>query len=192
MAARQGVKGLPANTLIQGTHNLADFLEIIYKAIKQEILREKVLHADETPHRMLEGDKKSNWYLWGFSSDTAAYFEARDTRSGSVASELLKDSVCEYLVSDVFSGYRKAVSETNLYRKEKSEVKIKNIYCNAHARRKFKESEKSFEQESRFFLWCYQKIYHLEKRADYKKRRSWQNIVKSILTRKAGKKELKK
>lgn len=183
MAARQGVKDLPANTLIQGTHNIADFLEVIYKAIKREILKEKILHADETPHRMLEGDKKSNWYLWGFSSETAAYFEARDTRSGSVASELLKTSNCEYLVSDVFSGYKKAVSETNLFRKENNEVEIKNVYCNAHARRKFKESEKSFEEESRFFLWCYQKIYHLEKRKDYIERRAWQGVYYKAMER---------
>jgi transposase len=163
MAARSGVKGLPANSLIQGTHSLADFLEVIYEKIKSEILSSKILHADETPHRMLEGDKKSNWYLWGFSTNTAACFEAQDTRSGSVASDFLKESKCEYLVSDVFSGYKKAVSDCNIERKKKGQKLIKNIYCNAHARRKFKESEKSFEVESQFFIWCYRKIYYLEK-----------------------------
>lgn len=164
MAARGGVKDLPANSLIQGTHRLADFLEVIYDKLKVEITASKILHADETPHKMLEGDKKSNWYLWGFSTNTAAYFEAQDTRSGAVASNLLKDSACEYLVSDVFSGYKRAVTDTNVYRRGNSLLEIKNIYCNAHARRKFKESSKSFEVESEFFLWCYRKIYYLEKR----------------------------
>jgi transposase len=187
MAARNGVKELPANSLIQGTHRLADFLEVIYDKLKDEITASKILHADETPHKMLEGDKKSNWYLWGFSTDRAAYFEAQDTRSGSVANDLLKNSSCEYLVSDVFSGYKKAVTSTNIYRKEKGLKEIKNIYCNAHARRKFKESSKSFEVESEFFLWCYRKIYHLEKRIknkepdkyisiDFDLGRSWQRI----------------
>jgi len=187
MAARSGVEGLPANSLIQGTHRLADFLETIYDKLKTEITASKILHADETPHKMLEGDKKSNWYLWGFSTDRAAYFEAQDTRSGSVASGLLKDSACEYLVSDVFSGYKRAVSDTNVYRKEKELKEIRNIYCNAHARRKFKESQKSFEVESSVFLWCYRKIYYLEKRIktrnsekykpiDFDLARGWQRV----------------
>ncbi len=176
MAARSGVKDLPANSLIQGTHRLADFLESIYEKLKLEIKASKILHADETPHKMLEGDKKSNWYLWGFSTDRAAYFKAMDTRSGSVASDLLKESVCEYLVSDVFSGYKKAVTDTNVYREEKGLNNIKNIYCNAHARRKFKESSKSFEVESELFLWCYRKIYYLEKKIKTQDSKKYKSI----------------
>lgn len=163
MAKRDGVDGIPANSLIQGTHNVADFLEDIYLKIKDEVFNQEVIHADETPHKMLEGDKKKNWSLWGFSSASAAYFDARDTRSGDVASELLKASNCRYLVSDVFSGYRKAVIETNVCRKKENLPLIENVYCNAHARRKFKESSKSYENESDLFLWCYRKIYRLEK-----------------------------
>lgn len=176
MAERGGVKGLPANTLIQGTHNLSDFLAPVYKKIKEEVMSSKVLHADETPHRMLEGDEKSNWYLWGFSTNQASYFEAHDTRSGSVAANIIKDSQCEFLVSDVFSGYSKAVTDTNVYRRENKVPELKNIYCNAHARRKFKEAEDSFERESSLFLWCYRRIYRLEKLMDFKKRRQWQKL----------------
>lgn len=183
MAARSGVTGLPANTLIQGTHNLADFLAPIYRKIKYEILSSKVLHADETPHRMLEGDEKSNWYLWGFSTDGASYFEAHDTRSGSVATDIIKDSKCEYLVSDVFSGYSKAVTDSNVYRFENNLPEIINVYCNAHARRKFVESEGSFARESEFFLWCYRRIYRLEKLKEFKDRRKWQLLYYRIMER---------
>lgn len=176
MAERGGVKGLPANTLIQGTHNLSDFLAPVYKKIKDEVMSSKVLHADETPHRMLEGDEKSNWYLWGFSTNQASYFEAHDTRSGSVAANIIKDSQCEFLVSDVFSGYSKAVTDSNVYRRENKIPELKNIYCNAHARRKFKEAEDSFERESSLFLWCYRRIYRLEKLTNFKKRRQWQKL----------------
>ena len=174
MAARSEVAGLPANTLIQGTHNLADFLSPVYSKIKGEVMSAKILHADETPHRMLEGDEKSNWYLWGFSTDKASYFEAHDTRSGAVAADILKHSSCEYLMTDVFSGYSKATTDSNIYRRENNLPAIKNLYCNAHARRKFKESSQSFERESKLFLWCYGKIYHLEKQKDFKGRRQWQ------------------
>ena len=183
MADRSGVSGLPANTLIEGTHNLAGFLAAVYKKIKDEVMTSKVLHADETPHRMLEGDEKSNWYLWGFSTDGASYFEAHDTRSGSVETEIIKESKCEFLVSDVFSGYSKAVTDSNVYRRENKLPEIQNIYCNAHARRKFKEAESSFAKESEFFLWCYRRIYRLEKLKEFKDRRQWQLLYYRAMER---------
>jgi transposase len=183
MAERGGVKGLPPNSLIEGTHNLAEFLAQVYEKIKSEVMNSKILHADETPHRMLEGDEKSNWYLWGFSTNSASYFEAHDTRSGSVAADIIKESHCEYLVSDVFSGYARAVTDSNIYRREKLLPEIKNIYCNAHARRKFKESSQIFERESALFLWCYRKIYHLEKNKDSKQRREWQRLYYRVMER---------
>ena len=39
MATREGVQGLPANTLIQSTHNLADFLTPVYEKIRDNILK---------------------------------------------------------------------------------------------------------------------------------------------------------
>lgn len=164
MAARQGLAGLPPQSLIEATHNLADFVKPACEKVKEEILDCKVLHADETPHRMLEGDEKENWFLWGFSTPSASYFDIRDTRSGDVASSLLNESKCEFLVSDVFSGYAKAVRETNELRNEKNLKEIKNVYCNAHARRKFKEAKEKFP-EAQYFVDRYREIYHLEEMA---------------------------
>ena len=79
-------------------------------------------------------------------------------------------------MSDVYSGYAKAVTDSNIYRKENHFSEVKNIYCNAHARRKFKEASMSFTNESKFFIWCYKKIYHLEKIKNFKNRRHWQRI----------------
>lgn len=162
MAARSGLPGLPPQSLIECSHYVADFIEPAHELIKQETLSEKVLQADETPHRMLEGDDTSNWYLWGFSSQTSSYFEAHDTRSGDVASQFLAHSACEFLVSDVYSGYGKAVRDANEIRKIENSPSIKNIYCNAHARRKFKEAKDNFSNEARFFIDCYKEIYRLE------------------------------
>lgn len=163
IAGRAGLEDLPANSLIETTHALADFVEPVYEDLKREITQSKVLHADETPHRMLEGDKdKKSYYLWGFSTERSSYFEIRGTRSGDVASKILTDSRCEYLVSDVFSGYGKSVRDSNVERKKLNLPEIKNIYCNAHARRKFKESELNFGEESSFFINRYHEIYKLE------------------------------
>jgi transposase len=166
IAGREGLEDLPANSLIEGTHYLADFVAPIYEALKNEITESKVLHADETTHRMLEGDRdKKSWYLWGFSTQKSSYFEIRGTRSGSVASNLLADSKCEFLVSDVFSGYSKAVTDSNEDRQKRdlNLSLIKNIYCNAHARRKFKESIENFADEANFFIDQYKEIYRLDR-----------------------------
>jgi transposase len=162
MASREGIKELPPQSLIEGTHQLADFIKNAYLRLKNEILASSFLHADETPHRMLEGDKKCNWYLWGFATQTTSYFECHDTRSGDVASDLLIQSKCEYLVSDIYSGYCKAVKVANKYRAEHQLPGIKHVYCNAHARRNFIEVPLAMETEAEFFIKKYRRIYRLE------------------------------
>lgn len=161
MASRQGVEGLPAQSLIQLTHHLADFLKPVCDKVRDDVLSSRLLHADETPHRMLEGGGDKSWYLWSFSNLKSCYFEIRDTRSGDVASDLLIQSACEKLVSDVYSGYGKAVRETNKVRDQEGKPHIEHYYCNAHARRKFTEAEKYPEADQ--FVTLYRKIYRLDK-----------------------------
>ena len=162
IAGRAGLKNLPPQSLIESSHYVADFVKEVYNKLKTEIIESKVLHADETPHRMLEGDTRSSWYLWGFSTPETSYFEYHDTRSGDVANELLKNSKCEYLMSDVFSGYNKAVRITNEYRDLNNLEKLKNIFCNAHARRKFNDANIRFPAEAEYYLEQYKQIYQLE------------------------------
>lgn len=161
IAGRAGLSDLPPQSLIESTHQLADFVKGAYDRSRAEALLSKLLHADETPHRMLEGDKKMNWYLWGFSTPRVCFFEIHDTRSGDVASNILNLSKCEYLVSDVYSGYGKAVRVANELRKELGLPLILNVYCNAHSRRKFKESD-AFPEEAQYFIDKYKEIYRLE------------------------------
>lgn len=163
MAARGGLPRLPANSLYDLTHKFAFFVKEIYRQLKTEILSVRVLHADETPHKMLEGAPGSNksWYLWGFSSKTACYLECHDTRSGDVASEILLNSKAEVLLSDVYAGYGKAVRLANVERLGTGKNPIHNAYCNAHARRGFFKLRDKY-QESRFYLDHYHEIYQLE------------------------------
>ena len=164
IAERSGLPGLAPQSLIETTHYLADFLAPVYEKLKAETLACRVLHADETPHRMLEGDQKSHWYFWGFSGRKSAYFEAHPTRSGDVASKLIENSSCEVLMSDVYSGYKKAARDANEFRARSQRPLIQTSYCNAHARRKFKEAD-NFPDERDYFLRQYQKIYRLESEA---------------------------
>ena len=187
IAGRNGLEGLPANSLIGQTHHLANFVIQAYLKVREEVRDSEIAHADETPHKMLEGDKNKNWYLWGFSTESASYFEIHDTRSGGVASSMLKDSNCKYLVSDVYSGYAKSVRESNEWRRKENREEIISIYCNAHSRRKFKDSKINYP-ESDFFLRCYQKIYELRDedcKVSEDLKLPWQNCYMRLMERRA-------
>jgi transposase len=160
MAARCGVKDLPPQSLIELTHGLADFLSPAYTRIKKAVLQARVLNADETPHKMLEGSDKKTWYLWGFSTPEHCLLECHGTRSGDVASEVLLKSQAEVLVSDVYSGYGKAVRLANEQRRIAGRAVIKSAYCNAHARRYFYKCWPQYK-ESQFYLDHYHEIYRL-------------------------------
>ncbi len=160
MAARGGLMDLPPHSLIDLTHKFADFVSEVYRLIKAGILKARVLNADETPHRMLEGSDKKSWYLWGFSTAALCYLECHDTRSGDVASDILLSSSCEFLVTDVYSGYGKALKTVNLSRQSKAQVPIESAFCNAHARRYFYKPRLNYP-EANFYLDHYHEVYKL-------------------------------
>lgn len=164
MAARSGLKDLPPQSLIELTHQFAQFVKPVYELIKDEVKSSRVLHADETPHKMLEGSDTKNWYLWGFSTARFCFLECHDTRSGDVASDILKTSECEVLITDVYSGYGKAVRLTNLFRQGQGRKAIQSAHCNAHARRYFIKSLGAYP-ESKYYLDQYHDIYQLESEA---------------------------
>ncbi len=164
MAARAGLIDLPANSLIETTHSFADFVSPVYTQLKQGILKSRVLRADETPHRMLEGDEKRNWYLWGFSTEVICFLECRDTRSGDIASSILIKSQCEVLVSDVYTGYGKAIRVANEVRQQGNMPLIVAAHCNAHARRNFFKMWPKYK-EAEFYLDHYHEIYELNSKS---------------------------
>jgi hypothetical protein len=114
---------------------------------------------------MLEGSDKKNWYLWGFSTQDACFLECHDTRSGDVASDVLLNSKCEILVTDVYSGYGKAVRLANPVRLSRKMRLIQNAHCNAHARRYFFQAWKKGYEEAGFYLDHYTEIYRLNSEA---------------------------
>ena len=160
MAARGGVKDLPPQSLIEVTHSFADFVSGAYIRIKRGVLASRVLNADETPHKMLEGSDKRSWFLWGFSTPEHCFLECHDTRSGDVASDALLKSKCEVLVTDVYSGYGKATRIANDERRKSGLPLIRNGYCNSHSRRYFHKSWPKYK-EAEFYLDHFHEIYQL-------------------------------
>lgn len=181
IALRQGVEDLPPNSLIENTHKLADFFKPNYDKIRLETLDSRVLLADETPHRMLEGSEKERWFLWAFSNETACFFECHDTRSGDIASKVLLSSKCEVLVSDVYSGYAKAVNETNEKRESDGDNKrILNAYCNSHARRGFVIDYERGDADAIYMVDTYDFLFALERQCKGKSRDEVLSIRSSI------------
>jgi transposase len=170
IAGREGFKDLPPHSLIETSHALADLARPAAKLVEEQVLADVALNADETPHNMLEGSPKKTWQLWGFSNRKSIFFHIRDTRSGTVAAPLLVKSACLFLTSDVFSGYSKAVADANALRAAQGKPLIQCAYCNAHARRKFKDAsqagqmkpEDPVDPEMLWFVEQYEVIYVLE------------------------------
>jgi transposase len=165
MAARLGHQGLPPHSLITAVIKLSVFLMPVYMRIRSCTLSSTVLSADETTHKMLEGHAKTRWYLWGFSSADSCFFECHSTRSGDVSTAILIESLCEFLVSDAYSGYGKSVNLANKERTEKGLSTIKMVGCNAHARRYFIAENESIEdlpEDPKFIVEQYKTIYKLE------------------------------
>lgn len=139
MAARQGVEGIPTNSLYEFSRYLAIYVSPSYARLAVQIKTDVVINADETWYKMLEGSEKKNWYLWSFNSDRGIIYLAKDSRAGEVAADFLKDCACEFLVSDAYRGYAAAISKVNKMREESGNtyVFLKSAYCNAHARNNF-------------------------------------------------------
>ena len=161
MDAWCGAPHLSHTLVLEAQKRAADFLLPAYQLIKQAVAAAPILHADETPHFMLERSESKYWYTWGFSSTTHAYFEIHNTRSGEVAARFFADAQCEYVMTDVFSGYKKALREANTLRCQVNRPAITGLFCNAHALRKFKDCAPHDALAADIYE-LYQKIFQLQ------------------------------
>lgn len=136
--ARAGL-ALPRSTLAQWVGQCGVQLQPLVQALRAELLRHGVLHADETPVAMLKpGNRKTHRaYLWSYCTTTynptrAVVFDFADSRGGQHARDFLglpgQGGWQGKLVCDDFSGYKACF-----------EMGVKEAGCLAHARRKFHE-----------------------------------------------------
>lgn len=160
IAKRQGVEGIPANSLHEFSRHLVIVLSPNYKrhldGIKQS--PESML-ADETRHMMLEGSEKKNWYLWSFNGPTGVVYRIEDTRAGDVAADFLKECSCMALMTDAYRGYGKALRIVNEMREKSGLPAILQALCNAHARNNFQASAIKDTRVARRITWIYRIIF---------------------------------
>ena len=129
--ARAGV-AIPRSTLAQWVGSCGVQLQALVDAMKAQILKHRVLHADETPVQMLKpGEGKTHRaYLWAYApgafEDTkAVVYDFCESRAGEHARKFLGEWRGS-LVCDDFSGYKALIA-----------CGVTEVGCLAHARRKF-------------------------------------------------------
>ncbi|KKL70205.1 hypothetical protein LCGC14_2107230 [marine sediment metagenome] len=123
---------IPRSTLAEWVGACGVQLQPLVNALRNVLLEQGVLHADETPVSMLAPGKKKTHkaYVWAycttpFSDLKAVVYDFAPTRAGAHARNFLEDWQGK-LVCDDYSGYKASFSNG-----------ITEIGCLAHARRKF-------------------------------------------------------
>ncbi len=106
------------------------YLEPLYNLLREKLLTQPLLHADETTYRVLESDRQ-NTYYWTFLSGKEeekgiTLYHHDQRRSGLVVQEFL-GNYDGYVHCDMWSAYRQL-----------SEAKL--VGCWAHVRRRFFEA----------------------------------------------------
>ena len=133
MYQRAGVD-LPRTTLSEWVGRCGYEITPLVEALRDSLLKQSVLHADETPVAMLEpGTKKTKKaYVWAYASPTwsdikGVVYDFQPTRAGE-SSRLFLKGWQGHLVCDDYSGYKAGF-----------DLGITEVACWAHARRKFHE-----------------------------------------------------
>jgi len=123
---------IPRSTLAEWVGRCGVALQPLVDALREELIREPILHADETPVPMLEPGKQKTHqaYMWAYASTRhsalqAVIYEFAPSRAGKHARAFLKGWQGK-LVCDDFAGYKAGFEQG-----------VTEIACWAHARRKF-------------------------------------------------------
>jgi len=154
---RNGIK-LPYSTLTDWVSATCMLIAPLYEALKAEVLQSNYLHADETPIKVLDKDKKGEThrgYYWVYhnSIQKLVLFDYREGRSREGPSDLLKNFT-GYLQTD---GY-------NAYDIFDGQNQIRHIHCMAHARRMFNDALDNDKSRAEYAMGQIQHLYAIERR----------------------------
>jgi transposase len=127
-----GGSAIARSTLAQWVGSCGVQLQPLVDALKNDMLRHSVLHADETPVQMLKpgNGKTHRAYLWAYAPGAfedlkAVVYDFCETRAGENARAFLGEWKGS-LVCDDFAGYKAGFAHG-----------VTEAGCLAHARRKF-------------------------------------------------------
>jgi transposase len=150
---------IPYSTISDWVSNTCKLITPLYDALQKEVLASNYLHADETPIKVLDKDKKGEThrgYFWVYhnSLQDMVLFDYQPGRGREGPSELLKNFQ-GHLQTNGYAAY-------NIFKEQKD---VTLLHCMAHARRKFIEAEQNDTVRSRYALEQIQQLYAIERKA---------------------------
>lgn len=162
---RAGVK-LPYSTLTDWVSSTCKLIEPLYEALKKQVLKSTYLHADETPIKVLDKDKKARpngssgrgqthrGYYWVYqnSIDRTLFFDYQQGRGREGPMNVL-ENFQGYLQTDGYNAYE-------IFDKRPG---ITLLHCMAHARRMFNEALDNDESRAGYALEQMGKLYTIER-----------------------------
>ena len=159
---REGID-LSVSTMADWVGRCGAQLLPLVEALQALVLNSAILHADETPLKVLcshKGGKIRKAYLWAYSPAEreplkAVIYDLAVSRSGAHAREFLGEWKGK-LVVDNYSGYKQSFRDRG----------VVELGCMAHARRKFHDLYVANKSEiAQHALTVFQKLYEIEEEA---------------------------
>ncbi len=153
---RAGVR-LPYSTLTEWVSATCELINPLFNALKAEVLQSGYLHADETPIKVIDKDKKGEThrgYYWVYqnSIDKIVFFDYQEGRGREGPMEILANFK-GYLQTDGYAAY-------NIFDKRPG---ITLLHCMAHARRMFNEALDNDYERASHAMEEIQKLYTIER-----------------------------
>lgn len=155
---REGIN-IPYSTIGDWVKNGCTLIDPLYESLKKLIVQSNYLHADESPIKVLDKDKKGTThrgYYWVYhnSVEGLVWFDYREGRGREGPVEVLKDFK-GYLQTDGYAVYD--------FFKDKQDIAV--LHCMAHARRMFYEATDNDKLIAEYALEQIGLLYEIERKA---------------------------
>ena len=154
---RQNGADIPASTVDSWLVLLANLIAPLYAAHREYVLKNPYLQVDESPIRVLNGEKKGSshlGYMWVYRAplQDAVLFDYQNGRGQVCVAETLKNFK-GFLQTDGYSVYEKYGGRAD----------VTHVGCWAHVRRKFHEALKNDEKRASTVLLLIRELYAVER-----------------------------
>ncbi len=153
---RTGLK-IPYSTITDWVSATCRLIMPLYEALKVSVLQSNYLHADETPIKILDKDKKGathRGYYWVYqdSIKKTVFFDYQEGRGREGPAGILEN----------FSGYLQT-DGYNVYEAFDKRNEITLMHCMAHARRMFHDALENDALRATYALEQIQELYAIER-----------------------------
>jgi transposase len=156
--SREGIN-IPYSTISDWVSNTCRLIEPLYDALKALIMQSDYLHADESPIKVLDRDKKGDthrgfYWVYHNSIEGLVLFDYQHSRGREGPTAMLKDFK-GHLQTDGYAVY-------NIFN-EREDITL--LHCMAHARRMFYEALANDELRAAHALQQIGLLYDIERKA---------------------------